>query len=213
MFSRSCLNDSLEAISVPGGFANGVVPKINLFDQLAAAYGEAGRHYHTDRHISECLKHFNSFRHLAERPGEIEIALWFHDAVYDARRQDNEVLSAAWATEYLNAERAESGVVDRIAAMILATKNHIAQDSDTALLLDIDLGILGSNPEAFEAYDRAIQLEYAWVPEAEYRSARAKVLQQFLDRPILYQTREFRDRYEAQARSNLEQKIASLTLT
>jgi predicted metal-dependent HD superfamily phosphohydrolase len=212
MFSRSYLNDSLGTIPVPGGFANGIVPKINLFDQLAAAYSEAGRYYHTDRHISECLRHFSSFRHLAKRPGEIEVALWFHDAVYDARRQDNEALSAAWATEYLNAERAESGVVNRIAAMILATKTHIAQDSDTALLLDIDLGILGSHPEAFEAYDRAIRLEYAWVPEAEYRSARAKVLQQFLDRPVLYQTLEFRDRYEAQARSNLEQKIAQLTL-
>lgn len=212
MFSRSYLNDSLGTI--------GVVPSLDVFDQLVAAYGEAGRYYHTDRHISECLNQFNAFRHLAKRPGEIEVALWFHDAVYDSRRQDNEALSAAWATRYLNAEGVESGVLvgeaspiaNRIAAMILATKTHVAEDSDTALLLDIDLGILGSSPDAFEAYDRAIRLEYAWVPEAEYRSGRAKVLQQFLDRPKLYQTPDCRDRYEAQARSNLEQKITQLTL-
>ncbi len=204
LFSRSQLNDSLGAI--------GVVPKIDLFDQLVVAYGEVGRYYHTDRHISQCLRHFQSFRHLAQQPGEIEVALWFHDAVYDSRRRDNEALSAEWAMRYLKAEGVESGVVNRIAAMILATKMHGTQDADTALLLDIDLGILGSSPEAFEAYDRAIRLEYAWVPEAEYRSGRAKVLQQFLDRPHLYQTPDCRDRYEAQARSNLERKIASLTL-
>jgi predicted metal-dependent HD superfamily phosphohydrolase len=210
MFSRSHFNASLGTI--------GIVPKIEVFDELAEAYGQVGRYYHTDRHISECLRQFKGFSHLAKRPGEIEIALWFHDAVYDSRRQDNEALSAEWATQYLNSEGVESGVgvgeaspmANRISAMILATKTHVALDADTALLLDIDLGILGSSPEAFEAYDRAIRLEYAWVPELEYRSARAKVLQQFLDRPILYQTLELRDRYEAQARSNLERKILNL---
>ncbi len=204
MFSRSNFQTVLGTI--------GVSPSIEVFDQLAAAYGQTGRYYHTDRHISECLRQFKGFSHLAERPSEIEIALWFHDAVYDSQRQDNEALSAEWAVKYLKAEGVELGVVDRISAMILVTKTHVAQDADTALLLDIDLGIFGSSPDVFEAYDRAIRLEYAWVPELEYRSARAKVLQQFLGRPVLYQTLELRDRYEAQARSNLKTKIQNLSL-
>ena len=68
-----------------------------LFHQLVACYSEPHRKYHTTRHLEECLSHLDRVRSEAERPGEVELALWFHDAIYDTLRKDNETRSAEWA--------------------------------------------------------------------------------------------------------------------
>ena len=83
-------------------------------------------------------------------------------------------------------------------------------DSDTALLCDIDLSILAAEPARYDGYAGAIRREYAWVGEAEYRAGRAKVLQSFLQRPLLYVTAPCRFRWEDAARSTLEREIAAL---
>jgi predicted metal-dependent HD superfamily phosphohydrolase len=110
---------------------------------------------------------------------------------------------------------AEAGVSPdistRVAALILATKHDREPGSpDARLLVDVDLAILGCEPAVFAAYDRAIRQEYSWVPEEEYRGARAAILQRFLHHPAIYHTRFFRDRLETQARQNLERLIATL---
>lgn len=184
--------------------------EVDIFDKLLIHYQHPERHYHTDRHIAACWSLLQECRDLALYPAEIEIALWFHDAIYDSQRQDNEACSAAWAKRYLHNQQINLSVIDRICAMIMATKTHQALFSDAQLLVDIDLSILGTSWAVFEHYDRAIRQEYHWVPEAEYRSARARVLQQFLDRPVIYQIPLFRDRYEARARENLRGKIGRL---
>ncbi len=61
-----------------------------LCDALLAAYAEPHRHYHSTQHLAECLQGFEAVRHLAQRPAEVALALWFHDAVYDVKRHDNE---------------------------------------------------------------------------------------------------------------------------
>ena len=48
-----------------------------LMEQLLAAYQEPWRKYHTLQHLKECLVHLDRYRHLAQRPGEIEAAIWF----------------------------------------------------------------------------------------------------------------------------------------
>ena len=61
-----------------------------LLDALLAAWREPQRHYHTLQHLEECLDHFDSARTLGEHAAEVELALWFHDAVYDVQAHDNE---------------------------------------------------------------------------------------------------------------------------
>jgi predicted metal-dependent HD superfamily phosphohydrolase len=202
VFSRTALNAALAGI--------GALPHGDLFSELAAAYAEPTRHYHTRRHIAACLRDLTRWRDLAERPNEVAVALWFHDAVYDTHRDDNEARSADWAHRYLEAARAPREAITRVAAMIRATAAHVAADADAALLLDIDLAILGASPRRFAAYDRAIRAEYAWVPEAQYRVARRRVLASFLERAAIYQTPQLRARYEARARSNLARLIRTL---
>lgn len=189
----------------------GAKPSDDLFQSLRKAYTEPGRFYHTDVHVAECLRHAKRYGHLAMSLPEIEISIWFHDAVYDTRRNDNEELSAEWAKRELMALGAPLEAISTVAEMILATKTHKSVFPDTNLLLDIDLGVLGASPPIFENYDQGIRNEYSWVPIADYRMGRSKVLASFLERPAIFKTLELKNEYETQARENLHRKLADLS--
>lgn len=179
-------------------------PQPGLFEELLGAYKEPRRHYHSQQHLAECLTHFEHSRHLAERPGELAIALWFHDAVYDVRGKSNERQSADWATRVLAMSNATQATRERIDQLIMATRHDAAPtQGDEQLLVDIDLSILGATPQRFAEYDRQVRAEYSWVPGFVYNMKRRRVLQSFLARPGIYSTSYFRERYEAQARINL----------
>lgn len=147
----------------------------------------------------------------AERPDEIEVAIWFHDAVYVPGRADNEEASAALADQALAAGEVAGPVKDRVWSLVLATRHTaIPHGNDARMLADIDLAILGADPYRFGIYDRAIRREFHALPDAEYRSGRAAVLRSFLARPTIYHTESFRERYEAQARANITGALAGL---
>lgn len=180
------------------------------FDQLLAHHAEPQRHYHTLQHISECLREFDQVRALANAPQLVEVAIWFHDVIYDPRAHDNEERSAQFAVDCLQAAAAPSNDVARVRQLVLATKHHVANSPDEALLLDIDLSILGQSPERFSEYERQIRDEYSWVPIDVFSEKRAEVLQRFLHRPRIYTTQHFSARYEQQARTNLAQSLLLL---
>jgi predicted metal-dependent HD superfamily phosphohydrolase len=176
-----------------------------------AAYTEPTRAYHTAEHLRDCLEQFDLTRNSALQADEVEAAIWFHDAVYRPGSGDNEELSAELARSSLAQAGVPPEVTSRIAGLVLATR-HLgpATEPDAALLCDIDLSILGRAPGVFDEFERRIRREYFWVPEALYRTARAEILDGFLRRPTIYQTRYFRDRYEAQARTNLDRILKEL---
>lgn len=179
-----------------------------LFNQLIAAYSEPHRHYHTLQHLRECLHYLEAAEHLAARPAEVALALWFHDAVYDVRRQDNEERSADWARQSMERAGIDAAIVARVHALIMATRHHHpGDDPDAQLLVDVDLAILGAPAERFDESDAQIRREYAHVPEAEFRQGRCRVLRSFMDRTRLYVTDAFRDALEPRARDNLQRAI------
>lgn len=188
----------------------GLLPDANLFEMLMAAYAEPQRHYHSLQHLRECLVHIEQVHELAEHPEEVEIALWFHDAVYDVRGATNERQSADWAVRALVAGNASQSTQKRVEQLVMATRHDAAPlDIDERLLVDIDLSILGAAPKRFAEYDGQIRAEYSWVPEAIYLTKRREVLSSFLARPSIYSTAHFRQRCEAQARINLSAAIHS----
>jgi predicted metal-dependent HD superfamily phosphohydrolase len=188
-----------------------VRPSRDLFQELDAAYSAPDRHYHTAHHIDACLAQVHRYRTVATQPAEIEIALWFHDAIYDTRRNDNEPRSADWASQCLTSAGADAAQLSRIRALILATRHAAAaDDSDQQLMVDIDLGILGRPRTVFDDYEAAIRREYHWVPWPRYAESRIAVLTGFLDRPFIYATAPLRDRFETQARLNIAHAIARL---
>ena len=179
--------------------------------RLVKAYSEPLRRYHNLQHLAECLDELDLSRKLARRPALIEIALWFHDAVYDPPSTSNEEDSAVLAETCLKDRQVAHDQIETVRGLILSTKTHeVGADSDTALLIDIDLAILGKPAERFWAYERGIRAEYGWVPETTYRQKRAEILASFLARPMIYRVPSFRDRYEIPARANLSAAIARL---
>ena len=189
----------------------GIGASLQTYQQLVRAYAESQRHYHTAHHISSCLQHFDSVQTLAQVPAEVEIALWFHDAVYQPRSDHNEKDSADWAMQFLQEEGLPHSQCLRVHHLIMATKDHTAPtEGDAALVVDIDLAILGQDPETFTEFERNIRKEYHWVPVSEYRRRRSQILASFLQHPSIYQTDYFQERYETAARINLKTALSNL---
>jgi predicted metal-dependent HD superfamily phosphohydrolase len=178
---------------------------------LLARYAEPHRRYHTVQHLDECFARLDETAALAEHLHEIELALWFHDAVYDTHRFDNEAQSAAQARQAATAAGLSVDTVARVEALILATRHDAAAATpDATLLVDVDLAILGAPDARFDEYERQVREEYAWVPEDVFRRERRKILERFLQRPRLYGTALFHERFDAAARVNLARSIAQL---
>ncbi|RVU84124.1 hypothetical protein EOL70_11580 [Leucothrix sargassi] len=203
MFNESALSQSLAGL--------GIHNSRPLFTELQQAYGSSGRYYHDQSHVAACLTQLSLVSHLADKPHEVAVALWFHDAVYDATKQDNEARSADWASAYLSAEGVSEAVIKRIHNMIMATQTHQPKTDDEALLTDIDLGVLGASESSFEAYEQGIRNEYHWAPIDAYVVGRVEVLQSFLACPRIYHTQHFYDLLEQTARQNLMRKVDELS--
>lgn len=183
-------------------------------DELIARYGEPHRRYHAMAHIEDCLTQIGASTDLtADQRDLLETAIWFHDAIYDPTRTDNEAASAELARERLSADGADPAFVAEVERLILLTAGHSVSDGDTlgARLVSIDLSILGAEPDRYAAYARAIREEYAHVPEPLYRAGRAAIMGRFLESPALFADPVWAERYEAQARANIAREIADLT--
>ena len=182
-----------------------------LLPSLVQRYSEPQRKYHTLQHLDACLAHFADLQAQAQRPAEVAVALWFHDAVYDVGQTGNEQKSADWARAALSAAGVQPDAAQRVHDLVMVTCHDVhPQTRDQEVLLDVDLAILGAAPAVFDAYEQQIRAEYACVPTDAFQSRRRRILQQFLDRPRIYHTTQFHGHYENQARDNLAQSIRRL---
>ncbi|WP_284615515.1 HD domain-containing protein [Aquabacterium humicola] len=182
-----------------------------LRDVLLASYQEPHRGYHTLQHLRECLALLPHLSQQAERPAEIALALWFHDAIYDPARHDNEQRSADWARSAAWACGAPDEVAQRLHSLVMATRHAVEPVGvDAGVLVDIDLAILGAPGARFDEYERQVRTEYALVDDHAFRAGRLRVLQQFAERPRLYATAAAHRRFERAARANLARSIAAL---
>lgn len=189
------------------------------FDRLYDAYAEPGRHYHSRKHLDSILW----FRDWAETAmattgetalmspteqarfwGEVELALFYHDVVYDPRAKDNEQQSIDWFLKDANDFGIAPEVRDNVAHLIGLTAHHKqAASLQERVMADCDLSIFAASRENFAEYDRDIRREYAHVPSVAYKPARRAVLQSFLQQERVFKTIAFNTYYEQQARDNL----------
>lgn len=183
------------------------------FDLLAAAYSAADRHYHTLDHLHEMFRVAGRLALSTDDPAAVQLAVWFHDAVYDPRAKDNEARSADLCVDVLGPLGVPASVLEKTVRLIRATDHKSADpppDRDTGVMLDADLAILGATEERYRRYAADIRREYAWVPDAEYRSGRAAVLERFLARPRLFWHALTFEEGEARARENLRAELNGL---
>jgi predicted metal-dependent HD superfamily phosphohydrolase len=182
-----------------------------VFDELLMRYQEAHRAYHTREHLEDCLGLLDEVWMQCDYPEEVAIALWFHDAIYEPHRSNNEAESGKWLARVCYAmDVAESSII-RMHALVMATcHTKPATQPDAQMLVDIDLSILGAPDERFDAYEAQIRREYRWVPSSIYRAKRANVLKGFLARSMIYAKPLFQSRFEERARMNIERSLSKL---
>lgn len=178
-----------------------------IYAELITLYSDERRTYHNLDHITHCLKEFAAVKHLCEHPDEVEMAIWFHDAIYDPKAKDNEEKSAEFARQILEEMKALQNIADVAPYLILATK-HIEppKNIDAQVLADIDLSSLGALPEEFDGNSENIRKEYG-LSEEQWKIGRAEFLKRFLAKPSIYLTEHFRQKYENRARDNLQRAI------
>jgi predicted metal-dependent HD superfamily phosphohydrolase len=182
---------------------------------LRSRYDEPWRRYHDWSHVEALLRALDAAGRdgvtLVDPLAAVGFVLW-HDAIYDpqAAAGRNEELSAALCEAEFTAP---SETLARAATAIRATIDHrvpAGDCPDAALLLDVDLSVLGGDEAAFAHYDAGIAFEYAHVPAAAYRLGRAGVLRRFLTRERLFLTDWAHRRWDAAARRNLGRALAAL---
>jgi predicted metal-dependent HD superfamily phosphohydrolase len=181
-------------------------------DELIARWGEPHRHYHTLSHLATMLRIIADHAAAATDPDAVRLAAWFHDAVYDPRRVDNEEASALLAEVTLPALDIPPDRLAEVARLVRLTASHdpATGDRNGGLITDADLAILAADPDAYWAYTRAIRREYGHVPEVAFNEGRAAVLRNLLDLPVLFHTPTLRDRWEEAARHNVATELNAL---
>jgi predicted metal-dependent HD superfamily phosphohydrolase len=184
-----------------------------IFDRLVAVHSESHRCYHNLEHLSEMFKVAGKLADFASNLSAVQLAIWFHDAVYDPKAKDNEERSAALLVALLQPLGVPEPILTHVKAMILATAHAQLDDvdADTAALLDADLAILSAEDRRYARYAADIRREYSWVDDAAYRAGRTKVLESFLARPRIYRTERMRTAADELARRNLRREIEQLS--
>lgn len=181
-----------------------------LYRTLADRYSEPQRSYHTLAHIHHCLEQFDTARHLADDPDGLELAIWFHDAVFDPGADDNEARSArlfdSLLGPHLPRERAA-----HIHRLIRDTEHPCEPEhNDGRLMVDIDLSSFGLPWDEFMRDTRANFAECGHQPGPQLVAGKCRFLNDLLSRSSIYLTRHFRERLEAQARSNIKRHMRDL---
>jgi predicted metal-dependent HD superfamily phosphohydrolase len=157
------------------------------------------------------LRLVDSYRGIRDKDA-VSFAAWFHDAIYDTRKSNNEEKSAILATKALSELETAAETVTEVEQLVLATKRHESEGlrPGVMIFLDADLSILGATEEIYLQYSEAIRREYAWVEVSLYHRERSRVLEGLLSRTRIYNTDEMYERFEAQARHNLSGEIKLL---
>jgi predicted metal-dependent HD superfamily phosphohydrolase len=179
---------------------------------LVRRYAEPHRRYHTATHLADVLDHVDELADEADDAGAVRLAAWFHDAVYDPSRGDNEERSAVLAERMLADTDLPAEVVTEVARLVRLTTTHQPDPGDRngAVLCDADLAILAADPERYAAYASAVRAEYAAVPDDAFRQGRADVLLGLLALSALFRTAPARERWETAARHNLRAELMLL---
>jgi predicted metal-dependent HD superfamily phosphohydrolase len=184
------------------------------FESLLTRHRAPGRHYHGVRHVVWVVRHVSGFiaADRVDDPGAVVAAAFFHDAVYEVSRSDNEHASARLAHGALGEIGWRADRRAHVATMIEATADHVgvAADRDTAALLAADLAVLAADPARYGDYARAVRREYEALDDDSWRVGRSAVLRRLLASDHLFDPRLELTHWERRARANLTAELATL---
>jgi len=180
-----------------------------IHDGLVSQYQSGIRTYHNLDHVAHCLEEFDAIRNLCLAPTTVELAIWYHDIIYDTKAENNEELSALRASlDLINITGVSERYAYDVERLILLTKHdRTPTNIDGQIIVDIDLSILGQSPEVFDRYEQAVRTEYSWVPDEEFWPRRWSFIIDMLSRKRIFYTEYFYQKFEHMARKNLIRSI------
>jgi predicted metal-dependent HD superfamily phosphohydrolase len=186
------------------------------FDSVVSRHREPHRRYHDLRHVRWVVRHACELAPRFELPAdavdEIVAAAFFHDAIYDPVKSDNESASARHATAVLAELEWPAPAIARVAEMIAATAGHVdTDDLATAVLLAADLGVLAAEPSRYIEYATAVRHEYGHLDDEVWAAGRATFIRTLLERERIFPTILDLDDWERRARANLTAELAALS--
>jgi predicted metal-dependent HD superfamily phosphohydrolase len=176
---------------------------------LLTHYSESHRHYHNMDHISHCLLQLDEVAWQLEVPDAVELAIWFHDIIYQIGANDNELKSAevfrSLAQPVMN-----QALIDAVCGLIMAT-THIndIRDGDAAAMVDIDLSSFGLPWEEYLADSHNLRQEQKDTPDQQFYAGKLKFLKALTRRNAIFQTRYFREKLEQRARQNIARYVGN----
>ena len=178
---------------------------------LVEAWSQPHRRYHSLAHLAAVLGIVDQLADHAADPRAVRLAAWYHDVVYDPRRDDNEQVSAGRARAGLRG-LVDDGTLATVERLVLLTAGHDPQpgDDDGAVLCDADLAVLAGPPDAYAAYASAVREEYGHLDDAVFTAGRTTVLERLLALPALYRLPGPAAQWTARARANLEAELVLL---
>ncbi|MEU9112246.1 hypothetical protein AB0D04_10720 [Streptomyces sp. NPDC048483] len=192
-----------------GSYAVAGPDPVPYADNLLARWAEPQRRYHTVAHLTAVLQRIDELAEHADDLPVVQLAAWFHDAVYRPERSENEERSAALAERALPELGIGAARTAEVARLVRLTVTHdpSPDDPDGEVLCDADLAVLAGSPDDYAAYAAAVREEYAFVPDPDFTAGRAAVLRQLLGLPRLFRTPMAYDRWEHTARQNLTTEL------
>ncbi|XP_077288542.1 uncharacterized protein LOC143912952 [Arctopsyche grandis] len=199
-------NEVLRDLSVPEDIAT------KWWSQIMVQYTESARIYHTmDNYLRKKFEIYDIMvkDNISERSAFV-LAMFFqhyeHDTnVYgDSIDKNVEHVKNFFKDAGINHEGLISTVVGLLGA---ACESGSSKEGIDAYFQDLELAALGASPDEYVEYITDIEKEYSNMPAHFYRSLRLKVLQTLLLIPKIYSTDLFYEKYETQARENIEKEI------
>jgi len=182
-----------------------------LWTEIEKNYTGKKRHYHTLQHLDNLYSQLTIVKEEIKNWETILFTLYYHDIIYNATKSDNEEKSAELAEKRMKEISVSSNIIEQCKEQILATKSHHKSiDSDTNYFTDADLSVLGKSWETYALYYKNVRKEYAIYPAFIYNPGRKKVLNHFLSMDRIFKTDFFYNKFETQAKQNLQRELDSL---
>lgn len=181
-----------------------------IADTLLKLYSDSGRHYHTIGHIEFCLSLFDQVKDQCTLPDAVELAIWFHDAIYNFPLIENEKLSADY---FMNVSEGcmPDELRQNVFHQVIATDHKSRPiDQDQQILVDIDLSGFGRPWDHFVRDGLNIRQELAYQDDDQFYQQQISFIKQLAGRGNFYNTPWFQDQFEKTAQSNLSRYLELL---
>lgn len=193
-------------------------------DEVLACYDESHRAYHTRQHLEEMFELLDSMVNdfgLDEREMTImALAIFYHDVIYKTDTPENilqnEEASALFAQRDMieNLGIKDQDMVDHVTRIIRATKDHVvdpSQDILAALVIDIDMAILGRDEARYKDYTAQVRQEFSAFPDdVFYQARRDHFLLPQMQKQRVFLTPEMEEAYGVPAKRNMHYELQAI---